>query len=68
MTIDECSPNQKLWWKRDRSGQGILKAARVLAVTGSRVVVLVYVRGQAVRRAVRPARLYRTRKSATVQN
>ncbi len=68
MTIDECRPNQKLWWKRDRQGQGVLKPARVLSVTAARVIVLVSIQGQAVRRAVKPSRLHRTRQSATVQH
>lgn len=65
MTIDECVPGQKLDWQY--GDQGYFRAARVLDVTETRVIVLAQIKGQTVRRAVRPSRLYRNRKSAMVQ-
>ncbi len=64
MILADCTPGQRLLWRSTRRELDCLKHVRVVKRTASRVVVLVKINGVAVRRAVKPVRLFKRMSSA----
>ena len=57
MTLDECKPGQKVWWKQIRHHFITWKAVRIIRVMPRRVEVFVNLFGQSARRYLSPGRL-----------
>lgn len=61
MTLDECRPGQKVWWKHTRLHFTTWKAVHIIRVTPKRCWVLINLYGQPARRCISPGRLSKNR-------
>jgi len=67
MTLDECKPGQKVWWKQIRHHFITWKAVRIIRVMPRRVEVFVNLFGQPARRYLSPGRLSKSLRGTSLR-